>query len=461
MKNQKTMRAPYLAVAGLLVLSVGAFLLFFAFSPNNSAEREESETYSAFGKLEDAEFLEQYCQERSISPDCRDADEDQNQLCLRCLAIQEREGSLPKENKVNVLKPFVQKELSPDIEQAQEQSYGAIKYQKEPLLLQGSEVLVIDNTHFIIENSVELRDQSRIVILNSLLEFKNDYAHQNILEAYDQSEIVVENSLLRSDKPMNWDFRGQSRLSLIGTQKMGTDDTWPWMTFSGDTSAFVRGSKFDATVWDRGNLSVEDSLVFIELVFENNSIVDERLNADGSNLIFPGDNEQGIFYNVSVKNSTIRGWGITVKTGSSITIRDGYRVVSTVQIGWPWTGKTVVLDNLEQKVYKDKTWVIEDSTLRLVNTDVWLWSPGAFMDNTLIMRNSILSDLAFGGDESVTIVENSKIYFVRARDNQKFEIRNSSIESDVVATGNSVVTLVNTPVGGKLVEQDNGKIVVQ
>ncbi len=340
-------------------------------------------------------------------------------------------------------------------------SYQGVTVYDRPIVLQGQETLEFNQKHVRFLANVTLRDQARLVFRDSLAEFVQDFHQQRNFRAEGQAEVVVERSDLLTARSINWDFRDRSRLTMLDVRKIGTAGD-PWMTFADETSVTIRESEFDATIWDRASMDITRSpSVYIELVFPVGAVVDESLQENLVSFSFPGADERNINYRLNIRDSTMRGWGFTALPSSRITLRDAHNAVGTIQLNSPWENETIEFQDLKAKLYADHTMVFGDSMLRLVNVDVWFWSPTAFRNNTLIIRRSDLADLAFIGDNARIIIEQSTLYFVRGRENVRITLRDCVVYSDVIADDTSVVTLINTEVRGKIVEQGSGRVIRQ
>lgn len=193
-----------------------------------------------------------------------------------------------------------------------------------------------------------------------------------------------------------------------------------------------------------------------------------------------------------MRNSSTDGWGIGITPQSSVTIRDTPAVTISVIIGLPWKNETVVLDGIDRKLYEDETWQMVDSTLRLVNTTTYGWETGVFASrNTLIVRNSNFTGPTMNSEYSKVVVENSFVDSVRSYEHVEITVSDTVINGNVLAhedsritlircivenngdldedgrprygnvraTGNSVITLIDTVVEGDIIE-DGGEVIV-
>ena len=59
------------------------------------------------------------------------------------------------------------------------------------------------------------------------------------------------------------------------------------------------------------------------------------------------------------------------------------------------------------------------------------------------------------------IIEDSTTAFLRAQDSVEMTIKNSTINGDVVAVDNGKITLLETKVKGKIIEENHGQVIKQ
>ena len=325
--------------------------------------------------------------------------------------------------------------------------YGNATTSQDPIILQGDETLEIIDTHFIHSNDILLSGNATLLIQNSLLVHRKDFAFQYQLKATGNSRVIVENSAIGNEcnGSLNWNFHGDATLVARNVSHMQGCNTWH--LFSGRSSGTVDGwDFFGATTCDQASLTVESSQgLELELCFPTGSVVDEPLPTQVENFVFPNENESGIEWSLTVNNSSIQGWGIGLPPSSDITIRDAPAVTVSVVVGWPWQDQTVVLEDLASKHYQERTWNVVDSTLRFINVSTYGWEPNVFgTNNKLIIRNSDFSGSNFSSGTTEIIVENSTMGTMATQDSVRMLVKDSTIDGDVIARGNSVLTLENT-----------------
>ena len=99
---------------------------------------------------------------------------------------------------------------------------------------------------------------------------------------------------------------------------------------------------------------------------------------------------------------------------------------------------------MDKKLYEDTTFEVVDAPLRLINVRIYGWEANVWNGNTLIVRNSNFTGATLNGEESVEIIENSVLDLVRGHDRVHITVRDSRIQGDVIATGNSTITLIDS-----------------
>jgi hypothetical protein len=205
----------------------------------------------------------------------------------------------------------------------------------------------------------------------------------------------------------------------------------------------------------------------VELCYPAGSIVDQELPGAVEHFVFPDDNDSGVEMQVEIFDSTIDGWGVGIGPRQDVTIRNSPGVTVSVIVGLPWQEQTVVMEGLDKKHYDDETWRLVDSTLRLVNTRTYGWEVNVFAHrNTLIVRDSNFTGPTINSDHSTEIIERSAMALVRGQEFVQLFIRDSLITGDVIATDNSVITLERCVVGiagdprSQVIATDNAKVVL-
>jgi hypothetical protein len=321
--------------------------------------------------------------------------------------------------------------------------------------------MVISN-NLAFKNNIVLRDDAVLIIRNATFSHLSDFSGQYNLEAYDRSRVIIENATIKSSLWIHWRFTQDSSLQMTNVVN---DEALMWSGFHDRAWAVAVGvSKFWGTVANSSSFTIDGAnSTFIETVFPPGSTVNESYpkTIGAAGYAFPNAGDTGALPRLALRNVTTTQWGITYVPGTAVTITDTDPVTVTFRIDPQFTGLKAEFSNLRAQLYTDSTWTTGNATLRLVNTRTAPWSPGVLAnDSTLIIRDSDLADIALGGGNSTVIISNSTILFLRANNSQRFTVTGSTVNGDVVATGNSVITLIGTRVTGQIVRQDNGQVLI-
>lgn len=330
------------------------------------------------------------------------------------------------------------------------------------ILLSGKDVLVIRDTYYVQRNNIVLRDEARLIIEGSLFRHEQPYTWGSRLEAEDSSQVIIRDSVVKSRGWIPWEFRDNSTLIL---EDVNNRFSAIWVSCGDASRCVVRGSsKFEGTVYGSASLGIYDtSPVFVEIATPASSVVEEALPSAvaGEVYSFPNEGESGIPYGLEIKNAEEIRWGVSLFPGSRVTLRDAEKLSVGINVEEPYSNVRVELSDLRKRLYHDKTWTVENTSLRLVNTWVENWYPTAGDSNVLVVRDSDLADNTLSSGSARIIYENVTIGFVRGRDRVEFTIKGSFVRGDVVAEDHSVITLVDTKVRGKIIEKDRGKVIMR
>jgi hypothetical protein len=325
--------------------------------------------------------------------------------------------------------------------------YGTEVSSQRPIVLNGNETLEIIDTHFVHENDILLSGNATLLIRDSLLIHRKDFAFQYQLKATENSRVIVENSAIgnQCNGSLNWNFHDDATLVASNVSHMQGCNTWH--LFAGRSAGIVeRWDRFGATTCDKATLAVASSQgLELELCFPTGSVVDETLPTEVNHFSFPNENDSGVDWSLTIDDSSMDGWGIGLPPQSDITIRDSPAVTVSVVVGSPWQNQTVVLEDLASKNYQDRTWNVVDSTLHFLNVTTYGWEPNVFgIGNKLIIRNSDFSGSNLSSGATEVIVENSTMGTMATQDSVKMLVKDSTILGDVIARGDSSLTLENT-----------------
>jgi len=203
----------------------------------------------------------------------------------------------------------------------------------DPVVLSGDEVMTISFADYTMHNDITLRDNAVLIIEDSVFDYTHDYSFQYWLRAYDNSQVIVKDSTITSDPWLNWEFWGNSSLSM---SNIINDESGIWHGFNDNPQATVnnvsvfRGTMSKNTIFNIQNIGE----TFIEIVFEPNAVVDETFPSivDKKPYSFPNNGETGINTNLSLRKVDFARWGITYVPEDDITIKDTDSIVVTFNI---------------------------------------------------------------------------------------------------------------------------------
>lgn len=332
-----------------------------------------------------------------------------------------------------------------------------------PLILDGTEEFVVEDTYFKHNNDIVLRDNARLIVRDAAFEHQVSYDDEYTLKAYDNSSVILDNVQIRAlcTGSVVWSFRGTARFTASTVEQV---DCNTWNSLTENVTATIRDwDWFSGNACGAATMDVAHSRnLEIELCYESGAILDTRLPLEVDELTIPNEEARNIPATYILRNATLDGWGINVEPNTSVTIRDSPRVTVGIIMGLPWEHETVDLEGLDRTHYSDRTWTLVDSTLRLVNTTTYGWEANVFAhNNTLIIRNSNFTGPTINSDHSTEIVEHSVMDTVHAFEHMELFIRHSHVRDDVIARDSSTIHLTNTTVNGDLIEEGEAEIIVE
>lgn len=176
-----------------------------------------------------------------------------------------------------------------------EKTYAKTIVSDAPIILKGDDVLEITDTNFIHNESIYLEDNAQLIIRDSRLELRQDYAGQHGLFASGNSRVIFVNSELHTSctGTLSWTFFDSSAIE-------GSDIVMPgcniWVGFFGDSTGTISNwDYFGATTCDNAVVDIEDSAEMeLELCYGPGVVVDETLPRDITEFTFPNENDSGV-----------------------------------------------------------------------------------------------------------------------------------------------------------------------
>jgi len=327
------------------------------------------------------------------------------------------------------------------------------------LILSGDDVLEITDTHYLHRGPITLSGNARLIITDSVLEHVKDFAFEYGVTATENSEIHVNNSGIGTtcNGSFNWAFFDNSRLVVNGMEPAFANcNIWNFM--SGSSEIVVEDwDNFGGTACDQTTVEIRDSKrMEIELCMPAATVMDVELPTDISEYVFDPGPQSTIEYGLTMFNSTVDGWGINVGPGSDVTIRNTPSITVGVGIGLPAQNETMTAVGIRPGHWDDQSWDFgSGAKLHLVNTFTYGWELNAWGGNTIVIQDSDYSGSAVNGGPSHYLIDNSTSGQLVAFESVDMVATNSVITGDVVANGESTITLIDSTVGIEWIDQDD------
>lgn len=348
--------------------------------------------------------------------------------------------------------------------------YARTVVNNKPIVLSGSDVMEIRDTHYIQNGDITLKDNAKLIIENSYFEQRNTTGVAPRLDAGQYSQVIIKNSQAGYSPWIVWKFADRSALAIYAlkvTENDGDADVYYEMT--GDTKADIRKALFTASVSDQADVTIDKSArVALNLSLSGGAVVNEQFPKKIVDYSFPGYDDRNLSLKLKITNAVAPEWGVTIYPTSNVTIRDTEGLTVGFSIIYPWTEATATFENLRPGYYADDKFGFSQTTARfwdrnmkihLVRTAVKAWSPMVGNDNTLVLKNSVISDLPWSWGNAKIILENSTTTFVRARQSVEITAKDSVIDGDIAAIEDGKINLVRTHVLGKKIIKGKGQIV--
>ena len=333
--------------------------------------------------------------------------------------------------------------------------------QEGDLVLSGDEVLELSGVHLILRGNLVVRDRASFRATNVILEQPQEYNKQHGIKVQDNATFELQNVFI--DSGGHWlqiNFMGSSRVSL--KKVWGHDPNTPWYTIEDNAQVSVEESVVGMTPlgdWT-GVVSFKRSSLFLELTIPETGRVDVSIPFGFTpSWHFPSSEDSGIAYKIEAEDTWFRNSGFALWPGAQATVRDTEAINFLIIVGLTWSGAVVELRDLKPGFVEDRTWEADGAVLRVVNTYINAWYPGALGNAELTLIDSEVNESEHGNQARV-IIRNSRLSVIHASNQVEMWVYDSSVDFDVVAYDEAVIHLFNTIVGGRITQADEGKIYV-
>lgn len=320
-----------------------------------------------------------------------------------------------------------------------------------------NEIYEIIDKKFVLEGNLIIKDSGKVIIKNSELGFLQRYNNHYGIEVHDHSSLIMDNVKIKTNK--KWLTANFNDYAEVTFNKVTSwDDNIPWYNARKDSKVSITESTIGITVSERTEVDAINSNLFFELIFDESQGEINFPIGYVKDFAMDVENGQGT-YSISAKDTTLK-WGATLNKNSDITFTN---TKLTLGINAGSSNKkepSIKVSDLKAKKYSDFTLNFDTNRIKLINTEVTSWYPQAFQEATLEITYSDLADLQWNSGNAHVIVRDSTSSMVFGRDNVQYDIYDSKIKGDIVATDNSKIYLYNTRVDGDLKEINSGEIYV-
>lgn len=352
-----------------------------------------------------------------------------------------------------------------------EKIYAHSVTNNQPIVLTGSQVMVIKDTHYIENGTITLKGSAELIIENSYFEQRNSPAGSaSRLDASQYSQVIIKSSKAGFSPWIVWHFGDHSTLTINALKSMeDAGDAQVYYEIANDATANISKAYFTASVSDQANVTIDKSArVSLNLKISGGAIVNEAFPNKITDYSFPGYDDHNIYFHLKITNAVASEWGLTIDPTSNVTVHDTKGLTVGFSVIYPWVGATATFENLHPGHYADNTIGYSQTTaqfwnrnmkIHLINTDVKAWSPMVGNDNTLVLKNSIVSDLPWSWGNAKIILEDSTTTFVRARQSVEVTLENSAVTGDINAMEDGKINLIHSQVLGQKIIQGKGQIV--
>ncbi|MBI2143673.1 hypothetical protein HYU17_00785 [Candidatus Woesearchaeota archaeon] len=328
-------------------------------------------------------------------------------------------------------------------------------------LVVGSGRLVINRTKLRLYGNLVVNGSGKLTVVDSEIVFVQDYNQQYRAYFRDDASLDMSNvRLYTGDKWFNFDYRGNVAVRMSGVK--GNDCCTPWHGASENARFDITNSTIGLTISNNVAVTVRGkSSMFFELVLAdvNGEFMLPKGDVDEFRLEI--DNNRQNAMRIDVRDSSFYHWGATLDKHTNVTFED-----TSITIGmnagsdWQLPPPTVKASGLKAKKYDDYSLLFDTNKLRLLNSEVTSWYPQAWNGATIELEDSDLADLQNNGRDSKLVVRNSKVDIAIAGENVVQKYFDSEIRQDVIVHDEAEIHLYNTKVGGKILENGNGKVFI-
>jgi len=309
-------------------------------------------------------------------------------------------------------------------------AYDNVTTHEGDLIINGTQVFVIENCTFIQTGSIYVRDSAKLVVRNATFQMNQTYIPQYQFVVDDYGTLELEDTCLRSDQLAESFLLQYSKASLRNVSLVGN----AYLNFGDFSKATIHKLTWTSFIHLSGhcNVSFEDSRIFGMKIFEetcnvklSDSYIEyclwlgfSRGSVVGVDNLKPGFFEYldlkekalvyGMSLNVTLNKTFVNSWGISVYCDSETAISNSE--IGCIGI---WVdGLSIHFEDLKPKFYQ----FLRAGQITLNKTEIKFIEFTILEGSDVTITNSTIGIVDVGQDYSDVYLINSTVYSLKAWD---------------------------------------------
>ena len=326
--------------------------------------------------------------------------------------------------------------------------------------------LIFDHASVTLRGNISVVNDGTLTVTGGSLTVLSQYRYSNGILGYNNSHVTFQDTVIDTNG-YNWNASFADSASFIIHNTVFHDGVTTGL-FGGATAEVDGSNPLEWVVGASASLSVaNDGGPFIFWpIFPDGSTADLTYpdGAAVSSFSISSTNPKisGIDFSISLANIQNVWWGIILKPGCNVTVRDSVMRTTGIMAD---SGTAMNLTGLVNgQSYSDKVVPISGLTYHLINSSVETWNVYPLGVDTMDLKNSIIGEIGIGGATratvSNTLIDGTGGYvFSDGESSTTFLL--TSLLSDTVANGNSVqVYVFSSILNGDIVATDSSTILL-
>ena len=334
------------------------------------------------------------------------------------------------------------------------------------IVIVNSGELDFENANIVLYGNILVADSSTLKLNNSTLTIVSRFTYSNGMTIYGNGKVFFSSSTVNSNG-FNWN------VGIVGNGSWTVSDTvfqnGVTTALLENASAYVTNSNpLEWVIDNNTSLTLKDcpGPFMLWPVFNDGAVADFSFPV-GSHVDYfeISDSAEGMA-NISIKlivdNCDNINWGMMVKKGSNVTVRDSNLMTTGIMadVGdyWDITG----LNN--EQYFADYTIPVAGITLRYINSSVTVFNVYQYGADEIKVENSVIGELGVLSGTKCTVwktmIDGTGGYFF-SNSSIVTTFLLSTLLSHAVANEQSIDVFIHSAIlGGDIVARDNGVILL-